>query len=117
MNKKIILILIILLLVSVSLINASEKENRVICFYKGNDYLTLEESQKYFFIIGLYDMCAYYLHAEYPEMYLDFALKSDEIAPKQLVAIFDKFLEEHPEEWHNAIADLFVGAMIEFLNK
>ena len=117
MNKKIIFFLVLLLLFSILPITASEKESQVRCFCKGNDYLTLEESQKYFMVVGLYDMLAYYLHEEYPEIYLDFDLKTSEMTLKQIKAIFNKFLEEHPEVWHNVIADLFVGAMREFINK
>ena len=35
----------------------------------------------------------------------------------QIQAIFDKYLEEHPEEWHHNAASLFWAAIIEIVEE
>jgi len=47
-----------------------------------------------------------------PENYLDFKGKIELMIAGQIQAIFDKYLEEHPEKWHFAAAVIFDAAMI-----
>ncbi len=117
MNKKIILFLVLLLLFSALPINAGEKETGVVCFFDGNDYLALEEDRKLHSVVSIHDMFAYFLYVDHPEKYVCFELKTDGINAKQFMAIFDKYLEEHPEKWHHAFASLFVEAMEKLLNE
>jgi len=34
---------------------------------------------------------------------------------QQITALFDKYLEEHPEQWHFAAANIFDEAMTEII--
>jgi len=123
MNKKIILFLILLLLFSILLINYSylqeeEKEEEVLAFITGDEYLAMPENIfKMFYVYGLSDMYSYFIFRYHPEIYPDFIGKIKRMTVQQITAIFDKYLEEHPEEWHFSAANIFDNVMWETLEK
>ena len=116
MNKKIILFSILLLLFSMLLIDygyLQEAENKgTYTFITGNKYLLdIPDEQKGAYVIGLLDMYAYLTHYFDSESYSKFREKIDRMTGKQILAIFDKYLEEHPEEWHLSGASIFYRAI------
>ena len=123
MNKKIILFLILLLLFSILLIDYSYlqekgKEEGVLAFITGNKYLEMSDSSvRMFYVYGLADMYSYFIFRYYPENYSDFIGKIGHMTVQQITAIFDKYVEEHPEEWHFPAANIFDNVMREILEK
>jgi len=123
MNKKIILFLILLLLFSMLLINYSylqEKENertKLLAFVSGNKYLSgMSEGQQLGYVIGLFDMYSYFKYYYFSENYLDCIEKFEPMLVGQIKVFFDKYLEEHPEVWHFAAAEIFYKAIDDSLN-
>jgi len=119
MKKKIILFLVLLLLFSMLLIDygyPQEEEKKVVSsFLSGNDYLDLADAYKIFYVIGLLDMWSYVAYSDLPEIYPIFRRKIKNMSMQQVEAIFDKYLEEHPEEWHFSAASIFTGAIMEII--
>jgi len=119
MNKKIIFFLVLLLLFSILLIDYSyvqeEEKEGVSSFLSGNDYLDLADAYKIFYVIGLLDMWSYVAYSELPEIYPIFRRKFKDMSMQQVEAIFDRYLEEHPEEWHLSAASIFTGAIMEII--
>ena len=118
MNKKMMLFLVLLLLFSILLINYSylqekEKEEEVFCFLTGNDYLKFSDHDKLVYVEGLFDMYSYFFASSFPEPYYDKIDKYRNMTAVQIKAIFDKFLEEHPEAWHFAAADIFFATTVD----
>ena len=118
MNKKIILFLILLLLLlfSMLLINYSylqEVEKKgIYTFITGNKYLLdISDDQKGAYVMGLLDMYSYLTYYFNSESYSDFRGKVERMTGIQIAAIFDKYLEEHPEEWHFSGAWIFYRAI------
>jgi len=123
MKKKIILFLILLLLLSVMLIDygylqEKGKEEGALAFITGNEYLEMfDSSVRMFYVYGLADMYSYFIFRYYPEIYSDFIGKIGHMTVQQITAIFDKYLKEHPEEWHFSAANIFDNVMREILEK
>jgi len=121
MNKKIILFLILLLLFTILLIDygylqEKEEEEGPIAFITGNKYLEMPDSSlRMLYVYGLSDMYSYVLFQEYPETYSAFIGKFRHMTIQQITALFDKYLEEHPEQWHFAAANIFDEAMTEII--
>jgi len=119
MNKKIILFLVLLLLFSILLIDYSylqEKEKgETTYFFTGNEYLDLTDAYKVFYVTGLFDMWSYVSRSEMPGIYPIFRTKMENIKMQQVKAIFDKYLEEHPEIWHFTAASIFNEAIMEII--
>jgi len=115
MNKKIILILVLLLLFSILLIDYSylqEKEKKeLLVFSSVNKYLEHTDNGKMCYVKGLFDMYSYLVSCYFPELYYETIVKFNNMTPLQLKAIFDKYLEEHPEEWHFPVAEIFHKAI------
>lgn len=108
MNKKIILFLVLLLLFSALPINAIKKTGEVKSYHDGNRYLGLTEIQKLSYVGGLMDMLFSITQQESPEYYADLVFQTEGMSQRQLMSIFNKFLEEHPEDWHFSAAYLFL---------
>ena len=117
MKKKIILFLILLLLLSILSIDYSylqEEEKELIAGYtSGDDYLKRSEEFKRAYVMGLIDMLFNETWVYDEEEYSDLNEVTDDMKPSQIQAIFDRFLEEHPETWHLSAASLFWEAMRE----
>jgi hypothetical protein len=121
MNKKIIFFLVSLLLFSILLIDYSymqekEKEGEVFTFLTVNDYIKLSDVEKLLYTLGLVDMYSYLTKHLDPKYYLDFRGKIEPMNAGQIQAIFDKYIEEHPEKWHFAAAAIFDEAVISMVN-
>jgi hypothetical protein len=119
MKKKMILFLVLVLLLLVLLTNGlqgEEKEREGVGFITGNKYLNFAEGNKEYYVTGLMDMLYYSTNYYVPKTYyLDIAEVTKGMGNKQIMAIFDKYLEEHPEKWHYAAAYLFstvIGEMV-----
>ncbi|GAH02274.1 unnamed protein product [marine sediment metagenome] len=61
--------------------------------------------------MGLLDMYSYLTYYFDSESYPDFRGKIERMTGIQIVAIFDNYLEEHPEEWHFSGALIFYSAI------
>lgn len=110
-----ILFLILLLLFSALPINAIKGTGEVKSYHDGNRYLELTEIQKLSYVGGLMDMLLQLSQQESPEYYANLVLQTEGMPLKQLMSIFDKFLEEHPEDWHFSAAYLFGFVMWEIV--
>jgi len=129
--KKIILILsvsLILLLLFVSYCEL-EQEEKVACFYNGNSYMKLEEVARAYYLQGLIDGMSYMktdllnmseVHSfGFPLEIVLAMMSADRFIEKnmnisQIVAIFNKYLEECPERWHYAVSYLFIDCIKKF---
>jgi hypothetical protein len=123
MNKKIVLFLVLLLLSSMLLINYSylqEKENErttIKALINGNKYLERADDFKLYYIEGLMDMLLNQTWFYDPELYSRIVETAKDMTAGQTNAIFDRYLEEHPEKWHLGAASLFWTAMMEIVNE
>ena len=119
MKNKMILFLVLLLLFSILLIDYSylqEEEKELIAGYtSGDDYLKRPEELKRAYVMGLIDMLFNETWVYDEEEYSDLNEVTDDMKPSQIQAIFDRFLEEHPETWHLSAASLFRAAMMEIV--
>jgi len=118
MKKKTILFLVLVLLFLMLLTNGlqgEEKEQTVIVssFVNGNRYLELSKESRTFYVLGLIDM--FYSRTFYsnPEKYSYITDFTKDMTFGQIMAIFDKYLEEHPEKWHFNGAALFSEVITE----
>jgi hypothetical protein len=119
MKKKLILFLVLMLLFLVLLTNYSqgEEKEQVACYIKGNDYLKLAEEYKIFYVMGLIDMLWNQTWFYSSKDYSDLNKATIDMTGGQIQAIFDKYLEEHPERWHMTAASLFWTAISEIVNE
>ena len=118
MKEKIILILVLAILFLILLTNGlqgQEKENGVLTWLTGNKYLNMPEEAKPFYVGGLMDMFLFQTNRYDPELYFDIEMAVKNMKIKQTKAIFDKYLEEHPEKWHYTAAYLFRAAIMEIV--
>ena len=121
MKKKIILFFILVLLFSILFVNYSymqeeEKGEEVLAFITGEEYLEMSDSSvRMFYVYGLSDMYIYFIFRYHPEIYPTFIEKIKHMTVQQITAIFDKYVEEHPEEWHFPAATLYDQAIKEII--
>jgi len=94
-------------------ITEQEKTDGLKAYYDGNRYLELSENEKLSYVAGLIDMLFSLSQTLAPEGYNDITLKTEGMSLGQLTSIFNKFLEEHPEDWHFSAAHLFSFIMTE----
>jgi hypothetical protein len=116
MNKKIIFFLILWLLILMLLINygylQEVEKKEIYTFITGNKYLLdIPDGQKGAYVMGLLDMYSYLTYYFDSESYPDFRGKIERMTGIQIAAIFDNYLEEHPEEWHFSGAMIFYSAI------
>jgi len=126
--KKIILILLVslillLLLVSYCELERTEYLKGLAAFQTGNSYMKLEKIYKAYYLQGLFDGMAFMhegMRVLFKENFPEEAifpvvdlLKNMPIS--QIVSIFDKYLEEHPESWHYAASEIFFKCILELL--
>jgi hypothetical protein len=114
MNKKITIFLILLIIILVLPINA-KVEGKLFAHCNGNVYLKLNKTDKCAYVVGLIDMLYHLMNKDYPAYYNYLVSRTENMTPEQTMAIFDKYLEEHPEEWHFPCSYLFCEAINEFL--
>jgi len=96
---------ILILLSQVLCINAQYIE--LVQIYTGNDYLELSENERISYVTGLIDMMFYRAHSYNPIEYEDLIEVIQGMSALQIKKIFEKYLEENPEEVHNSAAELF----------
>lgn len=124
MKKKTILFLVLLLLFSSLLINYSyvqgEEKEQVLTlrFASGNDYLEYDDNSKLAYVMGLSDMFNELTKVyDFSKLYSDLEKATENMTSVQTKAIFDKYLEEHPEGWHHTAASLFRLAIFEIVGE
>ena len=119
MKKKTILILVLVLLFSILLIDYSylQEEEKIVCWVSGNGYLKMTEENKLYYVMGSIDMLFRLTFYNNKTLYLVLSEKTKDMTAGQIRAIFDKFLEEHPESWHMIASGLFWTAIMEIVNK
>ena len=119
MKKKMILFLVLLLIFLVLVANGLEGEEKkqVAGYTSGNDYLKRSEEFKRAYVMGLIDMLFNETWFYNSEDYSELNEATNDIGTRQIQAIFDRFLEEHPETWHLSAASLFREAMREITYK
>lgn len=118
MKKKTILFLVLVLLFLILLTNGlqgQEKGNGILTWLTGNKYLNMPEEVKSFYVGGLLDMFFFQTNRYDPELYFDIEIAVKNMEVKQTKAVFDKYLEEHPEEWHHSAASSFWVAIMEIV--
>ena len=118
MKRKMILFLVLVLLfltLLTSYAQGQEKENGVLTWLTGNKYLNMPEEVKSFYVGGLLDMFLFQTNRYDPELYFNIEMAAKDMKVEQTKAIFDKYLEEHPEEWHNSAASSFWVAIMEIV--
>jgi len=97
-------------------LQGEEKERiAILAFVSGNDYLEYTENNKLNYIEGLVDMLFCQTYVCDPELYSNLEETTKDMTAGQIKAIFDRYLEEHPEEWHNGAASIFHGAITEII--
>ena len=123
MKNKMILFLVLLLLFSLLLIDygylqGEEKERiAILAFVSGNDYLEYTENNKLNYIEGLVDMLFCQTCVCDPELYSNLEETTKDMTAGQIKAIFDRYLEEHPESWHTNAASIFYAAIMEIVGE
>ena len=117
MKKKTILILVLVLLFSILLIDYSylQEEEKIACWTSGNKYLKMTEENKLYYVAGLIDMLFRFTFYNNKTLYSVLSEKTNEMTAGQIRAIFDKYLEEHPEKWHMTASGLFYTATMEIV--
>jgi len=118
MKRKMILFLVLVLLFLVLLTNClqgEEKEQGAFRFNTGNDYLNMAEGNNIFYVEGLMDMLYNQTELYNPKLYSSIVKTTKVMTAGQIKAIFDKYLEEHPESWHYNAAYLFGEAIFEII--
>jgi len=115
MKKKTVLFLVLMLLFLALLTNYSQGEEKELIagYVNGNDYLKRSEEFKRAYVMGLIDMLFNETWFYNSEDYSELNEATNDIGTRQIQAIFDRFLEEHPETWHLSAASLFREAMRE----
>ena len=92
------------------------KEKEGIDYYiLANDYLELSEENKLFYVMGLIDMVFFQIYSYDFELYSDITKATDGMNAKQIKAIFDKYIEEHPKKWHFPASLIFNDVIMEIV--
>ena len=119
MKKKTILFLVLMLLFLALLTSFSQgqEEERTVSFLTGNGYLRLAEENKIFYVGGLTDMLLASVSLYVPELYPYLEETIRNMSGQQIKAIFDKYLEEDPKEWHCSAGSLFFAAIMNIVNE
>ena len=121
MKNKMILFLVLLLLFAILLIDygylqeEEKKQGEVLAFLAGNKYLEDTETNKIVYTTGLIDMLYWQTYTYNPELYLNLRETTKNMTGGQIKAIFERYLEKHPEEWHWGAASLFSEAIMEIV--
>jgi len=76
-------------------------------YYSANKYLRLSENEQLFYVAGLIDMLFSITNLISPERFAEITSKTKGMTLGQFKSVFDKYLRDHPDKWHNASADLF----------
>jgi len=113
-----ILLLFSVLLIDYGYLQVEEKEAGILAFITGEEYLEMpDDIFKTFYVYGLSDMYSFYNFYYNHKIYPDIRRKIKSMTIDQTKAIFDKYLEEHPEAWHFSAASTFDHAMWETMEK
>lgn len=113
MKRKAILLglVIVLLLSQVNILSA----RAAFAFMNGNSYLELDECLRIGYVGGLIDMTCESYQDNLPGIYKDLFKTIEYMQLGQIVKIFDKYLEDHPEKLHYSAADIFTQAIFDML--
>ena len=107
---KIFLVITLLLLI---IISASTSP----AFYSGNTYIKFSENEKLTYVAGLIDMANLTIGYYVPEIFEKINELTKDMTLGQLVKIFDKYLEENPEDLNKAALACFIMAITEIINQ
>jgi len=114
-RKVIILVLLIILFLSqVGYLNAQDQEG-VFSFVSGNQYIEFSELGKKMYVAGMIDILYLTFWTLNPEKYQEYIKEMKNMPLLQITKIFDKYLEDHPEELHNAAGGSFLSALNEMI--
>lgn len=111
------IILVIALLLTIAISVSANESDTFLCFLNGNEYLKLSKSEKLFYVQGLADMAIllfYWYDIEKNRKLID---KMETSTAGQMLKIYNKYLEEHPEELHYAAAYTYFNAINEIVFK
>jgi len=119
-SKGIIIFLVLLIIfsfISVNILSAEEPEGiqGVLNATSGNDYLKFQEYEKVIYVRGLMDALYAIFEAYEPEIYQKYGEKMKDMTLEQIVKIFDKYLDENPENLHWSAAVCFLYALDEII--
>ena len=120
MKKKTVLFLVLMLLFLMLLTNGlqgEEKTGTTPGFIVGENYLKMTEENKIYYVMGLMDMFWTSTWNYDREIFPDIEEATKRMTPEQISAILDKYLEEHPEEWHYNTANLLAHAIMDIVNE
>lgn len=112
--KLLKIFLVIALLLAVIVPASAEK---VLGFYDGNAYLKFSESAKLTYVACLSDMANTLIQHYEPKKAKKIYELTEDMTLGQMVKILNLYLEEHPEELHNAVAVSFLNAIDEIVFK
>lgn len=86
-------------------------EDRALAYFSGNGYLKLDNPRQQFYIAGIVDtMRVYAVLNPDPNPVI---VCTKEMTIDQVKAIVDKFMKQNPQEWHNGMAGIAIGAIFE----
>jgi uncharacterized protein YneF (UPF0154 family) len=105
---KIFLIIALLLTVVTSV-------SAFVGFFSGNKYMEFSENEKFHYVAGLIDMTIASTQVYHEEKYLKIKGTMENMTLGQIFKIFNKYLEENPEELHNGASYLFMLAINEII--
>ena len=78
-------------------------------FYTGNKYLQLKPEARLAYVIGLYD--GVQLAVTFGPKKEVFYKLLEGMTAKQIMAMIDKYLNEHPDQWHKPMNYIFFFAL------
>ncbi len=91
------------------------KKRAKTCFINGNKYREFSEKEKTFYVIGIMDAILTMFFMIEPEKYQIIEDKVKSMTPLQIRILFDKYLEEKPEELRYCVASSFFYALDEII--
>jgi len=91
------------------------RQEEYLTWLDGNDYLEIPEEIRIIYVGGLVDMFYFITYYELPETYKIYKAKMEGMKVGQIQKIFEKYLEEHPENLHYSTADSFYNAISELI--
>ena len=120
--KGIVIFLVLMIIfsfISVNILSEEEQEGiqGVLSATSGNDYLKFQEYEKNIYVRGLMDALYAIFEAYEPETYQKYGEKMKDMTGDQITKIFDKYLDENPENLHWGAAVCFLYALSEIVFK
>jgi len=95
-------------------VSKREEIEGIAAYYSANKYLSLSENEQLFYVAGLIDMLFSVTNLISPERFAEITSKTKGMTLGQFKSVFDKYLRDHPNQWHHASADLFALTITEY---